>query len=634
MSRLLAPLLFLLACTPPPPPPLPPTIPESDGGFPVKEARHGVHGMILFGGREGSLYLSHIPMFRPPHDAQLVLELARPESAKGKDFGAELYTFEPKPASLDAILSGKVKRLEGTLYRGNMEQGGQPVDKSFTVDLLRVVYARDPLRATDPAPPELEYLLVGSKNDAYMLHVVRHAPDFDQLVRVKIVESTISDFDLSRGIPVMATGKNNDKDARLRPGAGATLSAPGRTAKVSVERELSCLVGPEFDKPCGDAIAGPATFDDDVTYLEAHGGVVTLTASDGGRVAVSPKFQGRVMTSAVAHDGPSLGWIHRKFIDAGKTGTQFDNYGGEDRFWLGPEAGPFGLYFPAGKPFKIEHWQTPGALQEGEWTVKSKSDHQITLTRDMKLTNYAGTVFELAVERTVRVLERADVEKALGGDLTGRWVAFEVTNTITNTGKQTWTKDKGLLSIWILGMYNPAEDMTVILPFEKNAKGEIVNDRYFGKVPGDRLVVKDDHLLFKCDGKLRSKIGLGPARAKNVLGSYSASNGLLTIVQYDKPKGATDYVNSMWEAQKNPYAGDVVNSYNDGPVEPGKPSLGGFYELETSSPALSLAPGKSATHLQRTFHFVSEPPGGGGAPPTNLKLDKLSKRVMGVSLVP
>jgi hypothetical protein len=34
--------------------------------------------------------------------------------------------------------------------------------------------------------------------------------------------------------------------------------------------------------------------------------------------------------------------------------------------------------------------------------------------------------------------------------------------------------------------------------------------------------------------------------------------------------GATDYVNSMWEDQKEPFSGDVVNSYNDGPTATGK----------------------------------------------------------------
>jgi hypothetical protein len=48
----------------------------------------------------------------------------------------------------------------------------------------------------------------------------------------------------------------------------------------------------------------------------------------------------------------------------------------------------------------------------------------------------------------------------------------------------------------------------------------------------------------------------------------------------------------------------VINSYNDGPPAPGKPPLGPFYELETSSPALDLSPGQRYTHVHRTFHLV------------------------------
>ena len=53
-----------------------------------------------------------------------------------------------------------------------------------------------------------------------------------------------------------------------------------------------------------------------------------------------------------------------------------------------------------------------------------------------------------------------------------------------------------------------------------------------------------------------------------------------------------------------PYSGDAINSYNDGPPAPDKPPLGPFYELETSSPALSLGSGERYTHVHRTFHFV------------------------------
>jgi hypothetical protein len=382
--------------------------------------------------------------------------------------------------------------------------------------------------------------------------------------------------------------------------------------------------------PAGNARSAEApTFADDLAFLEKHGPVQVLEAPGGGRVAVSARYQGRVMTSAVASSGRSLGWINRPFIDAGKTGTAFDNYGGEDRFWLGPEGGQYGLYFPPGKPFVFSEWRTPAALQEGEWTVREKAPDRVVFVRPMALSNYSGTRFVLEVERRIELLSDDRVEERLGVDLAparaagARWVAFQTVNRVTNRGTEPWAKEKGLLSVWILAMYAPSKDAHVVVPFETAAAGPVANDAYFGKVPASRLAVheKEGYLVFRCDGELRSKIGLGPARAKAVLGSYSAAAGLLTVVQYDKPRDADGYVNSMWEMQKEPYGGDVVNSYNDGPVEPGKPSLGGFYELETSSPAAALAPGQSLVHTHRTFHFA----GDSGA------LDPIASRVLGVS---
>ena len=174
-------------------------------------------------------------------------------------------------------------------------------------------------------------------------------------------------------------------------------------------------------------------------------------------------------------------------------------------------------------------------------------------------------------------------------------------------------------------MFKPSDATTIVIPFEAGPEDELgpkVNDAYFGKVPAERLVVKDDVLFFCGDGKYRSKIGLSPARAKSVAGSYDAAGKVLTIVQYTKPEGAADYVNSMWELQEAPYAGDVINSYNDGPATPGAKPMGPFYELETSSPAAALAPGESLSHVHRTFHLQG----------AEADLDPIAKSLLGVSL--
>src|SRR5262249_9063540 len=95
---------------------------------------------------------------------------------------------------------------------------------------------------------------------------------------------------------------------------------------------------PPAEKAPAPAGAGARSFDDEVALLRAHGPVDVLEGPGGGVVAVSGRWQARVMTSAVEAHGKSLGFLHHAFLEAGKTGTAFDNYGGEDRFWLGPEA--------------------------------------------------------------------------------------------------------------------------------------------------------------------------------------------------------------------------------------------------------------------------------------------------------
>jgi hypothetical protein len=384
----------------------------------------------------------------------------------------------------------------------------------------------------------------------------------------------------------------------------------------------------------GCATTGPqatpqGAFNEDVAFLQRHTDVVILTDQSGlGRVAVLPKMQGRVMTStASGPNGYSFGWINRELVAAGQPVPHMNAYGGEDRFWLGPEGGQFSIFFDKGVAFDLEHWFTPAAVDTEAWELVSKSARAAVLRKTMQVKNYSGTVFDLRAEREVRVLERDAALQRLnattGADV--KMVAYESNNRVVNLGREPWKKETGLLSIWILGMFNPSPEITIVVPFvtgPEDKLGPIVNDTYFGKVPADRLVVKEGVLFFSGDGKYRSKIGLSPQRAKTMLGSYDAVHGVLTIVQYNKPEGVVDYVNSMWQIQDQPYRGDVVNSYNDGPTSPGGKPLGPFYELETSSPAAALAPGASILHTHRTFHFAG----------SEAQLDPIARATLGVTI--
>jgi hypothetical protein len=388
--------------------------------------------------------------------------------------------------------------------------------------------------------------------------------------------------------------------------------------------------------------SGERDFDADVSFLSAHKETIVLSAPGGsGRVAVVPAYQGRVMTSTVGGAAPgkpgqSYGFIKYDLIESGKLAPGINAFGGEDRFWMGPEGGQFSIFFAPGVTDQaMKHWQTPPCIDTDEFKVASRSAHAIVFTHRASLVNNSGTAFALRIDRTVRVLDPRDAGAALGVDLTKTSVvAYESENTITNEGTNTWTRESGMLSIWILGMMKHSPATTVVVPVNVphgQSLDGLVNDSYFGKVPTDRLRTvaregaggRGTALLFKADGQMRTKIGVSPRGVMPTAGSFDASRNVLTLMTFTIPPGATEYVNSMWEShQKEPFAGDVLNSYNDGPSSPGAAPFGPFYELESSSPAAGLSPGNSMTHVHRTMHIEG----------ARDQLDRIARKTLGVDL--
>jgi hypothetical protein len=371
------------------------------------------------------------------------------------------------------------------------------------------------------------------------------------------------------------------------------------------------------------------SYSKDIAFMKKYTPIIELShASSKGKVAVSAALQGRVMTSSSSGEsGTSYGWINKELFKSKDTLEHINVFGGEERFWLGPEGGQYSIFFKKGTEFTLDDWYTPKLIDLTPFDVKTKSTSAVTFTKTASLVNYSGFNFNIDIEREIKVLSTEEINKDLGIDLPKEInsVAYKTTNSLTNSGKLDWKKETGFLSIWLLGMFNPSPEITIVIPYKKGDEadfGAIVNDDYFGKVPAERLIVKENVIYFKGDGNFRSKIGLSPKRAKNILGSYDGISKTLTIVKYNKPKGVSDYVNSKWEIQEKPYSGDVVNSYNDGVPAPGEKPLGPFYELETSSPALHLKVNEKATHIQETFHFEGKPEA----------LTKISEQLLGVSI--
>ncbi|WP_025763160.1 DUF6786 family protein [Dyadobacter tibetensis] len=365
------------------------------------------------------------------------------------------------------------------------------------------------------------------------------------------------------------------------------------------------------------------TFESDIQFLRKYQEVLLLQATDnpGAQVAVLPAFQGRVMTStAGGSQGASYGWVNYDLIESGEKLPHMHAYGGEDRLWLSPEGGQYSIYFAPGAPFTFDHWQTPSVIDTEPFVTVNQGPHWAVFSKDTSLVNHSGTRFDLRIGREVRVLSREEAARYLQiGTLSDlEMVGYESVNSLTNLGED-WNRNTGALGIWILGMFQSSADATILVPFE-GEPGQGLTTDYFGPIPAERLEVEGQTILLSADGKCRSKIGLRPGNATPFLGSYDTAAGRLTLVQCDlNPEG--HYLKSTWEHHQDPYQGDVLNAYNDGPFEDGS-QMGPFYELESSSSVQFLKHKESLSHIHRTYHFTGN----------TAKLDALAQQFLKISL--
>jgi len=362
------------------------------------------------------------------------------------------------------------------------------------------------------------------------------------------------------------------------------------------------------------------SFGYDLDFLQKHDSVIILKNGDA-QIIVSPKYQAKVFTStAQGLTGASFGWIHYKAFE-GSLDAHMNGYGGENRIWLGPEGGKFSLFFPKDAKMEFANWKTPAAFDSEPWKVISRSDSSVFLQKDMVLKNYAGTLLNLSVERSITIIENINNLLQIENDTSVKSVGYGTENTLINTGANEWNKKTGMPCIWLLDMFNPSGKTTIVIPYKNIGNSKPATTDYFGEIPAERIKYDNDILFFKADGKMRGKLGIHPNAAKNIVGSYDAVHNVLTVTIFDSVSNGGRYLNQEWKTNKPPFSGDAVNAYNDGLLATGG-QLGPFYELESVSPAAFLKPGEKLIHHHSVFHFTG--------PEKNL--DAIAIKLLGVSL--
>ena len=360
------------------------------------------------------------------------------------------------------------------------------------------------------------------------------------------------------------------------------------------------------------------TFGEDLEFLKQHLETIVLRNTEGAAIVVVPEYQGRTMISTNGGDqGSSYGFVNYDAVESDVVDPKINLYGGEDRLWVSPEGGQNSIFFEPGVEMSFDNWRTPAELDSEAFVVQTQTENSISMTKDALFTNWSGTKFNVQIERSVVLLDSATAGQKLGADFSKvKLVAHESHNTLINRGTTAWAPETGLIGLWMICMSKPGAKVTLFVPFnfsseESLTDADIVTANYFSELDETRLKIDRDSKMvyFLGDGQLRSKLGINFERVTNIMGSWDEERQVLSIVNFNLPDStpANGYNNNLWEIQDAPYAGDVINCYNDGINDSGSGMAeGGFYEMETISPALALSPGEGYTHIQRTLRMEGD----------------------------
>jgi hypothetical protein len=164
--------------------------------------RMGSHGMVLFTDGQ-DLYASHLPLYRAPHDYQIVYEvtsslkaeivtfLNEKESATLNDGRAKM-TLLPMPFDLNRLVKGETFAINATVFKGHFEREGEAWKENTEFHFVKQVYKRQiafPVASTKKKSPSRakaesnwERFALSDNDKALYIYRIQSRPSFDAIV--------------------------------------------------------------------------------------------------------------------------------------------------------------------------------------------------------------------------------------------------------------------------------------------------------------------------------------------------------------------------------------------------------------------------------------------------------------------
>ena len=324
------------------------------------------------------------------------------------------------------------------------------------------------------------------------------------------------------------------------------------------------------------------SYHDALNYLIQKTSVVELYDQLGGRVAVCPDWNGRVLTSTNGGlEGDSFGYINVQAIDT----DCYEDFGGEDQWTLSP------LIYT----YSIE---------------SIKANHTI-LQRTHQMADANGTPVEFHLTRTISLLSRYQAGAMFADALADALEQNDVSVVCFHTENTVRLQERAYVACRQRGMFNASPSTAVIVsepPVSFTPEPFSADIDYLGGAPHGRVRHLPKTLLIRADGHGRCQVTIPFATAPPIFGAIERWSGTLTLWTYDLPNGSEE--------------NDMIRMYNPGHSHGNELDWATYYEMNCFSAVREVVPECPLTYSQCTLHINAD----------NALLDELIQQIFGVSL--
>jgi len=168
---------------------------------PLDPAYEGVHGMALVS-HTSTIYASHLPFYKKPHDVQLVYKL------ETKDLSLlqlvrdnKLVTIKPQPFNLQRLMRGEKMTINADIYMGHFERDGMLVYKNVPLNFATKLYVRDFSDIKESSNRHEYDVIKLRKNNRIYIHRIQQRPSFDHLIHIDLEAGCLASFNTSSAVP-------------------------------------------------------------------------------------------------------------------------------------------------------------------------------------------------------------------------------------------------------------------------------------------------------------------------------------------------------------------------------------------------------------------------------------------------